>query len=69
MVKLEGVDFDATVPGGKREQQLKGVAVGLAGMGAYALDMGQVVIEELMKAGRKSHVWLLRWALTKSTNP
>ena len=49
--EAQGADLDVPIVGGKGQQQPVGVAIGVDGRFAAALDLGQIVDKELIEAG------------------
>jgi hypothetical protein len=49
--EAQGTDLDVPIVGGKGQQQPVGVAIGVDGRFAAALDLGQIVNKELIEAG------------------
>lgn len=66
MLHSEGSHLDPIGPCGKREEELEGIPVGFDGARADALDMGKIMIEELMDARGEFH-WSLFCHRVKST--
>ncbi len=60
MLHSEGRDFDSIKLGCKRQEQPESIPVCLNGMVADPFDMRQILIEELMDAGRQPHFFTLR---------
>lgn len=59
MLQSQRFNLYVIVISGKREKELEGITVGFDGMVAHTLDVWEVMIEELMDAGRKFHSFLI----------
>ena len=57
MVDSEGFYLDAIMLCSKWEKELEGIAVGLNGIVAHCPDVKEVLIEELMDARGKLHIF------------
>ena len=57
MFEPEGFDFDAIMLCGKGKKELEGIPIGLNGIVAHSPDVKEVLIEELMDARRKLHIF------------
>lgn len=57
MCQPQGVDLDTIVLCGKRDKELESIPVGDNGMVAHPSDVGEVVVEELMDARGKFHIF------------
>ena len=66
MFESEGFNFNAIMLCGKGEEELEGIAVGLNGIVAHSPDVKEVLIEELMDARGKFHIFFQSCQRVKS---
>jgi hypothetical protein len=51
LLQPQGSDFDAVIVCGKDQKELEGISISFDGTVAYSLDVGKVVVEELVDGG------------------